>query len=400
MTSTTLNSVVVVGGGVAGANAALELRRLGFEGKVTLLCAEAHLPYQRPPLSKSFLQGRASFDDAIVAPRTEYDRLGIDLQLGRRATQLDVERRFVHTDAGEALAYDQVVVATGGRKRRLAFAGSDLDGVFDLRSVDDSERIRDAAKAGLRAVVIGMGFIGCEVTASLRIRGLQVTAVESGPAPLLRVLGPEVAAVIADLHRSHGVELLTGDAVDRVEGGSSVDRAVMKSGRAVDCDLVVAGIGIEPEVDLLARAGARISNGVDVDERCRTSLPSVFAAGDIANHLHPVFGRIRVEHFNNAEKQGRAAAAAVLDGDSIYSYIHSFWSDQFDQTLEYIGHAGAWDRVTVEGSLDALDFIVRYHNQGRLLAAAAIGRGGDPESAAGGELKEIGEEIGRQPLPH
>jgi 3-phenylpropionate/trans-cinnamate dioxygenase ferredoxin reductase subunit len=223
--------------------------------------------------------------------------------------------------------------------------------------------------------------------------GLEVTAIDPGPAPLARVLGPEVGGVIAALHQSHGVRLVLGDGVDRLEGGERVERVVTKSGRQFECDFVVAGIGIDPEVDLLTAAGARISNGVDVDAYCRTSLPDVYAAGDIADHDHPLFGRIRVEHYNNAEKQGRAAAASLLDRGTPYDYVHTFWSDQFDRTLEYVGFAAEWDRITVEGSLQDQDFIVRYMRGGKLLAAAAMGRGGDPESDEPGELKNIANEI-------
>lgn len=385
--------MVVVGAGVAGANAALELRRLGFDGRVSLIGAEPHLPYQRPPLSKGFLQGVETFEDAQVAPAGEYERLGVELMLGRRALQLDAQRRRVQLDAGDELPYDRVLVATGSRKRRMPFPGADKAGVFDLRTVDDSEGIRAAAEPGRRAVVVGLGFIGCEVAASLRRRGVEVTAVAPGPAPLLRVLGPEVAEVIAALHRRHGVELLMNDGVEQLQGGRTVERVVTRSGRQVDCDLVVAGIGVDPEVDLLAAAGARISNGVAVDELCRTSLPGVYAAGDIANQRHPILGTIRVEHFNNAERQGRAAAAALLDQGEPYAYVHSFWSDQYDQTLEYVGFAREWDRITVDGSLQGLDFIVRYLSGERLLAAAAIGRGGDPELEEPGELREIANEI-------
>jgi 3-phenylpropionate/trans-cinnamate dioxygenase ferredoxin reductase subunit len=189
------------------------------------------------------------------------------------------------------------------------------------------------------------------------------------------------------------VQLVLGDGVDRLEGGERVERVVTTSGRKFECDFVVAGIGIDPEVDLLSAAGARISNGVEVDEYCRTSLPEVYAAGDIANHAHPLFGRIRVEHYNNAENQGRAAAASLLDRGMPYDYVHSFWSDQFDQTLEYVGFAKEWDSVTIEGSLRDRDFIVRYLRGGKLLAAAAMGRGGDPESEEPSELKNIANQI-------
>jgi 3-phenylpropionate/trans-cinnamate dioxygenase ferredoxin reductase subunit len=381
---------------VAGANAALELRRLTTDAHVVLIGSEPHLPYQRPPLSKGFLRGTEPFDAALVAPRSEYERLGVDLMLGTRVVKLESESKRIRLEGDEVVPYDRALIATGGRKRHLRFPGADRGGVFDLRTVEDSERIQAAARAGRRVVVIGLGFIGCEVSASLRVLGLEVTAIDPAQAPLVRVLGPEVAGVIAELHRSHGVQLVLDDGVDRLEGGDRVERVVTKSGRQFECDFVVAGIGIDPEVDLLRAAGARISNGVEVDEYCRTSLPDVYAAGDIADHAHPLFGRIRVEHYNNAEKQGRAAAASVLDRGVPYDYVHSFWSDQFDRTLEYVGFASEWDTITVEGSLRNRDFIVRYLRGGKLLAAAAMGRGGDPESDEPGELKNIANQIRAQ----
>ena len=386
-------NTVVVGGGLTGGNAALEVCRLAPDVHVTLISSEAHLPYQRPPLSKGFLRGTEPFEDAFVAPRAEYERLGIDLRLGTTVKTLEPEQKQIRLEGGEVVPYDRVLIATGGRKRKLRFPGGDREGVLDLRTVEDSERIRAEARAGRRAVVIGLGFIGCEVAASLRMLGLEVTAIDPGQAPLARVLGPEVGAVIAALHQSHGVQLVLGEGVDRLEGGERVERVVTQSGRRFECDFVVAGIGIDPEVELLRAAGARISNGVEVDEYCRTSLPDVYAAGDIADHAHPLFGRIRVEHYNNAEKQGRAAAASLLDRGAPYDYVHSFWSDQFDQSLEYVGFATEWDSVTVEGSLPDRDFIVRYLRGGKLLAAAAMGRGGDPESDEPGELKNIANQI-------
>jgi len=386
-------SVVIVGAGLAGANAALEVGRLAPDAHVTLIGSEAHLPYQRPPLSKGFLRGAEPFEAAFVAPRSEYERLGIELMLGRTALKLEPESRRIQLDGGEVIPYDRALIATGGRKRHLRFPGAELEGVFDLRTVEDSTQIRAAARAGARVVVIGLGFIGCEVAASLRMLGVEVTAIDPGPAPLARVLGPEVGAVIAALHQSHGVQLVLGEGVDRLEGGRRVERVVTKSGRRFECDFVVAGIGIDPDVDLLREAGARISNGVEVDEFCRTSLAGVYAAGDIADHAHPLFGRIRVEHYNNAEKQGRSGAASLLDRGVPYGYVHSFWSDQFDQTLEYVGFATEWDAIDVEGSLPDRDFIVRYLRGGKLLAAAAMGRGGDPESEEPTELRNIANEI-------
>jgi 3-phenylpropionate/trans-cinnamate dioxygenase ferredoxin reductase subunit len=307
--------------------------------------------------------------------------------------KLEPEQKHVRLEGGEAIPYNRILIATGGRNRRLRVPGADLEGVLDLRTVEDCERIQAAARAGGRAVVIGLGFIGCEVTASLRMLGIEVTAIDPGRAPLAHVLGLEVGGVIAALHQSHGVQLVLGDGVERLEGTQRVERVLTKSGRQLECDFVVAGIGIEPEVELLRAAGARISNGVEVDEYCRTSLPDVYAAGDIADHAHPLFGRIRVEHYNNAEKQGRAAAASLLGRGAPYEYMHSFWSDQYDQTVEYVGFATQWDSITVEGSLADRDFIVRYFSGGKLRAAAAMGRGGDPESNEPGELKDVANQI-------
>jgi 3-phenylpropionate/trans-cinnamate dioxygenase ferredoxin reductase subunit len=391
-------NIVVVGGGLCGGNATLEVSRLAPDVHVTLISSEAHLPYQRPPLSKGFLRGTEPFEAAFVAPRAEYERLGIDLMLGTTVQKLQPAQKQIRLQGDEVIPYDRVLIATGGRKRILRFPGAELGGVLDLRTVEDSERIQAAARVGRRAVVIGLGFIGCEVAASLSMLGLEVTAIDPGPVPLARVLGAEVGGVIAALHQSHGVHLVLGDGVERLEGGERVESVLTTSGQRFECDFVVAGIGIDPEVELLGAAGARISNGVEVDEYCRTSLPDVYAAGDIADHAHPLFGRIRVEHYNNAEKQGRAAAASMLDRGAPYDYVHSFWSDQFDQSLEYVGYAAEWDSTTVEGSLPDRDFIVRYIRSGTLLAAAAMGRGGDPESAEPGELKDIANQIraGRQ----
>lgn len=385
--------IVIVGGGLAGAGAALEARRLGFEGELTLVGAEPRLPYNRPPLSKTYLRGEEDFAAIAVAPASAYAAAGIELRLGARAVAIDPTGRRVSLADGGSLAYDRLLVATGGRKRRLPFPGSDLPGVYDLRTVEDSERLRAEARPGRRAAVVGLGFIGCEVAASLRTLGLEVTAIDPLPAPLARVLGEEVGNAISGLHRAHDVELRLGEGVERFEGDGRVGRVVTSSGRLLECDLVVAGIGIQPDVDLLEAAGAEVSDGVLVDDRCRTSLPDVYAAGDIANHDHPVFGRIRVEHWNNADRQGRLAAASLLDHDVRYDYVHSFWSDQYDKTLEYVGFARHWDRLEVEGSLADLDFIARYFDGGRLVAAAAIGRGGDPESEDETELKAVAREI-------
>src|SRR5258707_6403396 len=232
-----------------------------------------------------------------------------------------------------------------------------------------------------------MGFIGAEVAASLRQLGLEVTAVLPGAAPLGTVLGAEVADVLATIHREHGVHLVTHDHVIGFEGGDRVERVLTAGGERLACDLVVVAIGITPTVDALADSEIALDNGILVDARCQTSVPDVFAAGDVANQLHPVFGRVRVEHFNNAEQHGRAAARAVLGNLQAYEYIYSFWSDQYEHKLEYVGFARSWERIVLRGSSDSKQFLAFYLTQGILQAAFGLNRGGDPELEADAELR-------------
>jgi 3-phenylpropionate/trans-cinnamate dioxygenase ferredoxin reductase subunit len=232
-----------------------------------------------------------------------------------------------------------------------------------------------------------MGFIGAEVTASLRQMGLDVTVVLPGAAPLVTVLGSEVADVLAAIHREHGVRLITDDHVTSIEGSGRAESVLTASGAQLDCDLVVVGIGITPDVDALAHSSIALDNGILVDERCQTNVPNVFAAGDVANIAHPVFGRVRVEHYNNAERQGRAVARAVLGDPQAYDYIYSFWSDQYEHNLEYVGYARRWDRIIARGGYESRKFLVFYLTQGILQAAFGLNRGGDPEIEADSELR-------------
>ena len=239
-------------------------------------------------------------------------------------------------------------------------------------------------------MVVGLGFIGSEVAASLRQLGLEVAAVEGQPGPLARVLGPEVGAVLAGIHREKGVELVLEDSVAAFEGSGRVERVRTGKGRMLECDLVVAGIGIAPNSELLAAAGAAVDNGVLVDAHCRTSLPDVYAAGDVANHAHPIFGRLRVEHWNNGYQQGRAAARTMMGGTEPYDYLHSFWSDQYEHLIEYLGFAAAWDRLVFRGDPESRRFLGFYLKDGVVCAAVGLNRGGDPEDPkADGELKLV-----------
>ena len=370
---------VIIGAALAGASAAAALREGGFDGQITLIGAEPVMPYNRPPLSKGYLRGQDRFEDQLVNPAAYYAEHDIALRSGVRADAIDARRKIVTLERGDEVPYDRLLVATGGRNRPLTTPGANLPGIFQLRTVEDCDRIRAVAKPGRRAVVIGLGFIGSEVTASLRQMGVEVTAVEGHPVPLARVLGPEVGAVLAGIHREKGVELVLEDQVAAFEGEGSVKQVRTKKGRALPCDFVVAGIGIVPNAELLAAAGAAVDNGVLVDEHCRTSLPDVYAAGDVANHLHPLFGRLRVEHWNNGYQQGRAAARAMLDGPEPYDYLHTFWSDQYEHTIQYAGFAAKWDRLVFRGPPASRKFLGFYLKDGLVRAVVGLDRGGDPE---------------------
>jgi 3-phenylpropionate/trans-cinnamate dioxygenase ferredoxin reductase subunit len=375
-------SFVVVGASLTGATAAATLRQDGFDGDITLIGAEPHLPYERPPLSKQYLRGEWPFEKALVRPVGFYGEHRIETVLGVHATRVDPAERIVHLDTGRRVHYDKLLIATGVRNRRPPIPGLDLPGVFDLRSVTDADALRRRISSGERAAVIGMGFIGCEVAASLRQKGVDVVAIEPSATPLFRVLGEEVGAVVAAIHRDHGVETIFEDLVMRFEGHGRVERVITKRGRRVECDFAVVGVGVEPVVDFLAESGIGIDNGILVDEACRTTVDGIYAAGDVANHWHPVFERrMRVEHWQNAMQQGAAAARSMLGTGQPYDAIHWFWSDQYDANLQYAGFHHEWDRLVVRGSLERRSFVAFYLNQGRIDAVVALNRGKDVRRA-------------------
>lgn len=375
-------SFVVVGASLAGATAAATLRDDGFDGDITLIGAEPHPPYERPPLSKQYLRGETPFEKALIRPATFYDEHRIDTFLGVRATRVEPAERTVHLETGRRVRYDKLLIATGVRNRRPPIPGLELDGVLDLRSVGDADALCGHIAAGKRAVVIGMGFIGCEVAASLRQMGVEVAAIESSPTPLFRVLGEDVGAVVADIHREHGVDTIFNDLLMRCEGHGRVERVITTSGRCLECDFAVVGVGVEPVVDFLAESGIGIDNGILVDESCRTTVDGIYAAGDVANHWHPVFERrMRVEHWQNAMQQGAAAARSMLGTGRPYDAIHWFWSDQYDANLQYAGFHHEWDGLVIRGSLQQRSFLAFYLNQDRIDAVVALNRGKDVRRA-------------------
>jgi 3-phenylpropionate/trans-cinnamate dioxygenase ferredoxin reductase subunit len=354
------------------------LRQEGADGTITLIGAEKNPPYERPPLSKAYLRGETPFETALVRPPVFYAEQGIETILGCRAVRIDASGRFVELDDGRRVPFDRLLIATGGRNRRLSVAGADLDGIYSLRTVQDADRIRAETISGRRVVVVGMGFIGSEVAASLRQKDLDVVAIEPSRTPLARVLGQDVGQCLADLHQAHGVRTVFEDTVVAFEGTSRVERVLTKGDRRLECDFVVAGIGIEPVVDVLDGSGVHVDNGVVVDEYCQTNVSGIYAAGDVANHYHPLFKRrIRVEHWQNAIKQGAAAARNMLGRHVAYEEVHWFWSDQYDANLQYAGFHTRWEQLVVRGRLDSGSFLACYVNEGRIDAAVALNRGKD-----------------------
>ena len=380
-------TAVIVGAGLAGGNAAVTLREEGWRGRILLLGAEPGIPFGRPPLSKTYLRGEEDLSGWYVKPADWYGSHGIELRGEARVQQVDTGSKELRLAGSETVSYDKLVLCTGGRNRPFNLPGSNLQGVYQLRTVAECDAIRRAAAPGARVVVIGMGFIGSEVAASLRQMGLDVTVVLHGTAPLSGVLGDEAAEVLAVIHREHGVHIVTGDQVIGLEGNQKVERALTATGVHLDCDLVIAAVGIEPALESLSGSGIALDNGILVDEHCHTSVPDVVAAGDAANVQHPVFGRVRVEHFNNAEKQGRAAARALLGSQQPFDYIYSFWSDQYEHSLEYVGFARRWDRTILRGSYESKRFLLFYVGEDRLLAVLGLNRGGDPELQPESELR-------------
>jgi 3-phenylpropionate/trans-cinnamate dioxygenase ferredoxin reductase subunit len=390
--------MVIVGGGLAGGNAAATLRDEGFQGRVVLIGREPGIPFGRPPLSKTYLRSEEDLDGWYVRPADWYDEHDVEMLVESSVTSVNADAHSVVLDSGEELEYDKVLIATGGRNRRLDVPGAELPGVHQLRTVAECDAIKREAAADRHAIVVGMGFIGCEVTASLTQLGVRVTAAFPGRVPLDRVLGEEVGGAVAAFHRANGVELLAESQITSFEGTDRVQAAVTAAGARIACDFAVVGVGIEPDVPTFTSSVAQ-ENGVLVDEACRASAADVYAAGDVANQLHPLFGRVRVEHYNNGEKMGQAAARSMLGSTTPYDYVHTFWSDQYDHKLEYVGHATKWDDFVVRGSLEEGKLIGFYLQEGLLQAAVGLDRGGDPELDTDQEMAACARLVGMRARP-
>jgi 3-phenylpropionate/trans-cinnamate dioxygenase ferredoxin reductase subunit len=370
---TTDRTFIIVGAGLAGAKAAETLRAEGFDGRLVLVGAEDERPYERPPLSKEYLRGEAGREKLYVHEEPFYAEQGIELRRGRTAVALDTAATEVTLDDGERLRYDRLLLTPGAEPRRLAIPGGDLDGVLYLRTVHDADALRDRLDAARSLVVVGAGWIGAEVAASARQRGLDVTVVEPLSVPLERVLGPEVGAFYRDVHTEHGVRMLTGTGVEALEGATGVERVRTADGRSLDCDLVVVGVGVLPRTELAAQAGIAVGDGIEADEHLQTSAPGVFVAGDVAHARHPFYGEaIRVEHWANALEQGPVAARNMLGVGGPYDRLPYFFSDQYDVGMEYAGYARTWDRVVFRGDPASREFMAFWVKADRVVAGMNV----------------------------
>lgn len=365
------DKVVIVGGGAAGFAAAEMLHRRGFRGRVVMLSSDTAAPVDRPNLSKDYLAGSAQEDWLPLRPDDFYKDSGIELRLNTAVTGIDVKARYVITSDGGKVPYDRLLLATGAEPVRLSIPGADQPHVRTLRSLSDSRAIIDASKSARRALVIGASFIGIEVAASLRARDIEVHVVAPEKRPMERVLGPEMGEFIRALHEEHGVVFHLEDSVVEIDG----PRAKLKSGGMLEADLVVVGIGVRPRLALAEQAGLALDRGIVVSAYLETSVPGIFAAGDIARWPDPHSGEnIRVEHWVVAERQGQTAAHNILGQRQKFDAVPYFWSQHYDVPINYIGHAEHWDDIAIDGDIKAKDCLLQYKRNGRVLAVASIFR--------------------------
>jgi NADPH-dependent 2,4-dienoyl-CoA reductase/sulfur reductase-like enzyme/nitrite reductase/ring-hydroxylating ferredoxin subunit len=363
--------IVIVGGGAAGFAAAEMLRRRDYQGSIVMLSAERAPPVDRPNLSKDYLAGSAPEDWLPLRPDAFYAENGIELRLDSEVVGIDSARRQIRLAGSAGMAYDRLLLATGAEPVRLPVPGADQAHVYTLRSLADCRAIIAAATDARRALVIGASFIGLEVAASLRARNTEVHVVAPEARPMERVLGGELGDFIRGLHEQHGVVFHLGETVTAFDGR----RAILKSGSSLEADVVVAGVGVRPRLALAEQAGLKIDRGVLVDSYLQTSVPDVYAAGDIARWPDPYSGAsICVEHWVVAERQGQVAAANMLGLAERFAAVPFFWSQHYDVPINYVGHAEQWDEIAVEGNIDARDCVLRYRRGGRVLAVASIFR--------------------------
>jgi 3-phenylpropionate/trans-cinnamate dioxygenase ferredoxin reductase component len=363
---------VIIGAALAGAKAAETLREEGFDGRIVLVGAESERPYERPPLSKDYLR-RETTDRPYVHDEGFYEESDIELRTATEVESIDRSRSEVALAGGERIGFDRLLLTTGAEPRRLNVPGGDLDGVLYLREVADSDTIAERIEAGGKLVTIGAGWIGAEVAASARSKGCDVTILERMALPLEHVLGAELGAIYRDIHIDHGVELLADTELEGFEGSGAVESVRTADGRSIEADFVVVGVGVVPRTQLAEAAGLEIRNGVVTTERLETSADGIYAAGDVANALNPLYGEhIRVEHWANALNQGPAAARNMLGQESPYDNVPYFFSDQYDVGMEYAGYATEWDEVVFRGDVAGREFVAFWVAGGRVVAGMNV----------------------------
>ena len=367
--------LVIVGGGQAGGEIAIQLRKLGFAGSLLIVGEEPQLPYKRPPLSKAYLAGAVGEGSLHLLPRAGLEKLRIDCRAGVRVERIDRAAHRLELAGGGTLAYGRLALATGSRARALNLPGARHANVFPLRTIEDVQRLRARAAPGKRLVVIGGGFIGLEVAAVATKLGLKVTVLEGLPRVLARVTAPRISQFYEAVHRAAGVDLRTGAQVAALEGEPEVTHVVLGDGGRIEADLIVVGIGIVPNVELAAEAGLAVDNGIVVDECARTSDPDIVAAGDCTSHPNEFLGRrVRLESVQNALEQARAAAATLAGQPQPYRAVPWFWSDQYDLKLQMVGLSAGHDEAVLRGDPAQRSFALFYLQQGRLIAADAVNR--------------------------
>jgi NADPH-dependent 2,4-dienoyl-CoA reductase/sulfur reductase-like enzyme len=382
--------IAIVGGGLAAARVVQAYREAGGEDAITLVSNDSWPPYHRPPLSKGFLRGEAEVEDALVQPAADYESAGVDLRLETTVESVDLEQRALRLVGGEAVRWSRLVIATGARPRRLPVRGADLPGVHVYRTIADAESVRSAAGSAGRAVVIGGGFIGMETAASLRRRGLEVTQIDRSQRLFAALGAPEVSASLERLYRERGVEIVLEDAVAEFRGNGTLSGVVTQEGRTIEADLAIVGIGVELHTELFDGTGVAIDDGIVVDERFETSVPGVYAVGDVARFHDPVFGHARrIEHWSNADHQGRQLGRLLAGEDAPYDHVAFFFTELFGTKIGVLGDPdGGVDEVVVRGSLDDGKVIAFYLRGSRLVAALLSGQDDETRSALNGLLRE------------
>jgi len=369
-----IKTIVIIGGGQAGAQAIMSLRQGGYEGAIILIGEETALPYQRPPLSKAYMKGEFEEVRLYLRPPEWYEQCGVTLRLGRRAVSLDIEGGSVKDDHGDIYSFDRLILATGSRPRIAPFPGAHLDNVFDLRTLADVDKIRPQLKEGRKLVIVGAGYIGLEAAAVARSLGLEVNVVEAAERVLARVTSPIISAFYQSVHEAEGVNILTGESVTTLHGqDGAVRAALLASGKEIEADIVLIGIGIVPNEELARDAGLACDNGIIVDRDGRTSDPLIYAVGDCTQRpLVYHAGRARLESVHNAIEQGKLAAASILGKPRPPEDCPWFWSDQYDLKLQIAGLSSGYDQHVIRGDLATKKFAVFYLKNGQLIAVDAV----------------------------